>query len=153
MKRLIHNRRSAGWNLIEIIVAVAIGASIAAAGVAAYQGEAQKAAVAKAKDFIAQVETKKQQILTDIAAGDTNATASSPYLAGQIKVQGKALSGTATTDASTLGFSAISYGTFDQVDTSTGTVTTPGVSAWVELTNGHYIYQNTDYGTSAPPSS
>ena len=153
MKNLIQNRRSAGWNLIEIIVAVAIGASIAAAGVAAYQGEAQKAAVAKAKDFISQVETKKQQILTDIAAGDTSAQATPTFLANQIKVQGKTLSGNAATDAQTLGFSAISYGTFDQVNTTTGSVTTPGVSAWVQLTNNHYIYQNTDYGTTAPPTS
>jgi prepilin-type N-terminal cleavage/methylation domain-containing protein len=142
MKRLIQNRRSAGWNLIEIIVAVAIGASIAAAGVAAYQGEAQKAAVAKAKDFIAQVETKKQQVITDIASGDTTATATAAYVASQIKVQGKALTGTAATDATTLGFQAINYGTFDTV-ANDGTVTPETQSAYVQLNNGTYVWQNT----------
>jgi prepilin-type N-terminal cleavage/methylation domain-containing protein len=140
--KIIQNRRSAGWNLIEIIVAVAIGASIAAAGVAAYQGEAQKAAVAKAKDFISQVETKKQQTVADIATGDTQATATATYVASQIKVQGKPLSGTASEDATTLGFKAINYGNFDTV-ANDGTVTAETQSAWVQLQNGTYVYQNT----------
>ncbi|MBV8899165.1 MAG: prepilin-type N-terminal cleavage/methylation domain-containing protein [Verrucomicrobia bacterium] len=142
MKRLIQNRRSAGWNLIEIIVAVAIGASIAAAGVAAYQGEAQKAAVAKAKDFIAQVETKKAQIVTDIASGDTTATTALSYLAGQIKVQGAALSGDPSADAAKLGFKALDYGNMDTQNTD-GSVTSETHSAWVQLANSSVVYQNT----------
>lgn len=148
MKRLIQNRRSAGWNLIEIIVAVAIGASIAAAGVAAYQGEAQKAAVAKAKDFIAQVETKKAQIVTDIASGDTTATTALSYLAGQIKVQGKTLTGDASADAATLGFAALNYGNMD-TQNDNGVVTSESQSAWVQLANSSVVYQNTIM--SAPP--
>lgn len=142
VKKLIQNRRSAGWNLIEIIVAVAIGASIAAAGVAAYQGEAQKAAVAKAKDFIAQVETKKQQLLADVNSGDPNAVADVTHVATQIKVQGQALTGNAGTDATTLGFKAINYGGLDTFD-GNGNVVTSGSPAYVELNNGSYIYQNT----------
>jgi len=150
MNALIRNRRSAGWNLIEIIVAVAIGAALAAAGVVVYQGEAQKAAVAKAKDFISQVETKKQQLVADVAAGDPNVTADIPTLASQIKVQGKNLTGVATQDATLLGFKALKYGNFDTVDTATGRVTPETQAAWVQLNNGHYIYQNGDFGTSAP---
>jgi prepilin-type N-terminal cleavage/methylation domain-containing protein len=147
VKKLIQNRRSAGWNLIEIIVAVAIGASIAAAGVAAYQGEAQKAALAKAKDFISQVETKKQQLLADVNSGDPNAVADISHVANQIKVQGQTLTGTAATDATTLGFKTINYGTLDTFD-GNGNVQTQGSPAYVQLNNGSFVYQNTIQATS-----
>lgn len=149
MKKLIQNRRSAGWNLIEIIVAVAIGASIAAAGVAAYQGEAQKAAIAKAKDFISQVETKKQQLLADANSGDTNAIADITHVAQQIRVQGVPLTGTPSTDAAALGFKTLSYGNMDTV-AADGTVTAETEPAYVQVNSGQYVVSNTI--TSTAPS-
>ncbi len=139
MKNLIQNRRSAGWNLIEIIVAVAIGASIAAAGVAAYQGEAKKAAMAKARQFISQVETKKASIQSDLVAGviSTLPTGASldALVLKDMKVQGTPLTGVASNDAGKLGFQSISIGSLDLLAPD-GSVSSYGAVAQVTLNGG-----------------
>ena len=139
MKRLIQNRRSAGWNLIEIIVAVAIGASIAAAGVVAYQGEAKKAAVAKAKTFISQVESKKAVVLADASSADNNTTLPTDasglaaLILPDMKVQGQSVGSTEAAAASALGFNSVTVGTLDIVNPD-GSVTA-GTPASVTLNN------------------
>ncbi|HEY0791712.1 MAG TPA: hypothetical protein VGD78_11670 [Chthoniobacterales bacterium] len=149
MKKLFNNRRSGGWNLIEIIVAVAIGASIAAAGVVAYQGEAKKASVAKAKQFISQVETKKASILSDVVSGAI-AAAPSPLdtaiLTG-MKVNGKPLTGVsgAGADATTLGFAWITVGALDTLNAD-GSVNVPGAVASVTLNGGTVVSGGTVSG-------
>jgi prepilin-type N-terminal cleavage/methylation domain-containing protein len=91
MKKLIQNRRSAGWNLIEIIVAVAIGASIAAAGVIAYTGEVNKAVEAKAKMVVGQIATKKAQLQASVEAGEIDAPSDlNATMLGELKISGKA---------------------------------------------------------------
>ena len=136
MKKLIQNRRSAGWNLIEIIVAVAIGASIAAAGVVAYQGEAKKAAVAKAKQFISQVESKKAAIVSDVSSGEITAPSSSDLqslILADIKVQGDTV--TSLSDAAgKMGVSSITLGDLPTVNAD-GTLS-GGSAASVTLKNG-----------------
>ena len=149
MKKLIQNRRSAGWNLIEIIVAVAIGASIAAAGVAAYQGEAKKATLAKAKAFISDVESKKAALLADIETGNPPSGYTDPdvngYVLPQIKVQGTALTGVG--DAPKMGFATIDCGSLDTLSADGTTVTKAGTPAKVTLNDGTVLFG------SANPSS
>jgi len=143
VKNLIKNHWSGGWNLIEIIVAVAIGASIAAAGVVAYQGEAKKAAVAKAKQFVSQVETKKALILADILAGSEASLPSGSDLdrlvLTSMTVSGRALTGVIANDAPALGFALISIGSLDTFDPDSGDMNRPGEPASVTLNDGTII--------------
>ena len=158
MKRLIQNRRSAGWNLIEIIVAVAIGASIAAAGVVAYQGEAKKAAVAKAKTFISQIESKKAVVLADASSADNTAPlpADEPSLAALIlpdmKVQGQSVGSDEGAAAAALGFQSVSVGTLDVLKPD-GTLQQAGTPASVTLKNNGGTITGNQSNTSSASGS
>jgi prepilin-type N-terminal cleavage/methylation domain-containing protein len=110
MKKLIQNRRSAGWNLIEIIVAVAIGASIAAAGVVAYTGEVNKAVEAKAKMVLGQISTKKAQLQAAYEAGEIAAPSVPGDVIAELKISGKQYAD-ASSLATALGVTTVNIGT------------------------------------------
>ncbi|MBV8899166.1 MAG: type II secretion system protein [Verrucomicrobia bacterium] len=138
MNILVRNRRIRGWSLLEIIVAVAIVATLAGVGISSYF-QWFRANMRRAEMLISQIETLKQGLSAAIVSGETSTPADESALAAQIlpsiKVQGGALTGNPQTDAQTLDVSSISVGTLDTVD-GTGTVVMPGTSASITLTNG-----------------
>jgi prepilin-type N-terminal cleavage/methylation domain-containing protein len=141
VKILLRNRQNRGWSLLEILVAVAIAATLAAAGVTTYF-QAFRANVRKAEMLISDIETLKQNLRTAIDSGEAPAPADEMALAAQIlpsiKIQGLALIGNPQADAQTLGFSDLSVGTLD-VEDSNGDVITPGTTASVTLNDGTVV--------------
>lgn len=126
---------------MEIIVAVAIAATLAAAGVTTFF-QAFRANMRKAEVLISEIETLKQGLRTAIDSGEASAPADETALAARIlpsiRVQGLALTGNPQTDARTLGFSDLSVGTLDTVD-ATGTVITPGTPTSITLDDGTVV--------------
>jgi prepilin-type N-terminal cleavage/methylation domain-containing protein len=141
VKILVLNRRNRGWSLVEIIVAVAIAATLAAAGVTTYF-QALRAGMRKAEILISQIETLKQNLRTAIDSGEAQEPADETALAAKIlpliRLQGLSLTGNPQADARTLGFARLSVGTLDTVD-GTGTVITPGHTASITLDNGAVV--------------
>lgn len=124
--------------MVEIIVVVAIAATLVAAGVTTYF-EAFRANMRKAEMLISEIEMFKQALRTTIDSGQASAPADESALAAQIlpsiRVQGTTLTGNPQVDAHTLGFSSLSVGTLDIVD-GNGTVISPGTTASVTLNDG-----------------
>lgn len=123
---------------MEIIVTVAIVATLAGVGTTSYF-QWYRANMRMAEALLSQIETLKQALRTAIDSGEASAPADESALAAQIlpsiKIQGGALTGNPQADAQTAGVSSISVGSLDTVD-GTGTVVTPGNSASITLTNG-----------------
>jgi prepilin-type N-terminal cleavage/methylation domain-containing protein len=141
VKILVQNRRNRGWSLLEIIVAIAITATLAVAAVDAYF-QAFRANMRKAEMLIRDLEILKQNLRTAIACGQTQEPADETALAAQIlpsiRIQGLALTGNEQADAHTLGFSNLSVGTLDIVD-GNGTPIALGNTASVTLTDGTVV--------------
>lgn len=123
-------------------MAVAIGASIAAAALLLYSVELQRTNTAKALQLIAQIEGLKMNLRKQIDFGECSTPSSDAALASQvlqnIKMEGVPLSGVPQTDANTLGFSSLTVGTLD-TENLDGSVALPGTPASVTLRNGSML--------------
>ncbi|HEY0791714.1 MAG TPA: hypothetical protein VGD78_11680 [Chthoniobacterales bacterium] len=130
------------WNLVKLVVAVVVGASITSAALVSYGAEIRRANASRAAQLVAQIEGLKTKLSREIDFGErpspTNGVELASQLLPNILLKGVPLTGRPETDAVTLGFSALSVGTLD-TENPGGSVSTPGTPASVTLTDGTIV--------------